>query len=280
MPVICMGTQGKVCCSVKGQPLAQLRSMELPPIDLSWFAENLSDTVQEILDAWNDGNASVSSKEKAPPELLKDALRQLIEVLRIHEWNKNPGQGSGNGANSEFDISELADYGLNMLAELSRLSTDLGLGGQVDRLEQLALSLGLWAVRQNGELSSVELVVNGIARIANHSQESTELERLFHVMGEILDAASPVESSRYVVEDTMHNPRHLLLLNRAIVATRTHSTQLMETAFADIAHQLPDVAPGFFSEGMEQVKLQGYPEEVREVIERYYREYPPVSTIH
>jgi len=254
--------------------------MELPPIDLSWFAENLTDTVQEILDAWNDAKASTSSEERAQPELLKEALRQLIEVLRIQEWNNNPSQGSGNKTPGEVDISELGDYGLNMLAELSHLSIDLGLAGEIERLEQLALSLGLWVARQNGELNSVELVVNGVARIANQSQEQIELERLFYVMGEILDAVSPVESPQHVFENVMNNPRNILLLNRAIVATRTHLPQLMETAYADIADQLPDAAPGFFSEGMEQIRLQGYPDEVREIIERYYQEYPPVSRLH
>ena len=254
--------------------------MELPPIDLSWFAENLTDTVQEILDAWSDSNAFDASKETAPPELLKESLKQLIEVLRIQEWNNNPSQGGRNGAPGEVDISELGDYGLNMLGELSRLSLDLGLEGKIERLEQLALSLGLWVARQNGELNSLELVVNGIARIANQSQEQVELERLFYVMGEILDAVSPVDSSGQVFENVMNNPRHLLLLNRAIVATRTHLPKLMETAFAEIVDHLPDAAPGFFSEAMEQVRVQDYPEEVREVIERYYCEYPPVSTLH
>jgi len=254
--------------------------MELPPIDLSWFAENLTDTVQEILDAWNDAKASASCEERAQPELLKEALRQLIEVLRIQEWNKNPSQGTGNRTPGEVDISELGDYGLNMLAELSHLSIDLGLAGEIERLEQLALSLGLWVARQNGELNSVELVVNGVARIANQSQEQFELERLFYVMGEILDAVSPVDSPKHVFENVMNNPRNILLLNRAIVATRTHLPQLMETAYADVADQLPDAAPGFFSEGMEQIRLQGYPDDVREIIERYYREYPPVSTLH
>ena len=254
--------------------------MELPPVDLSWFAENLTDAVQEILDAWNDSNAFDASQETAPPELLKEALKQLIEVLRIQAWNNNPNQPGSVGTLGEVDISELGDYGLNMLSELSRLSIDLGLDGKIERLEQLALSLGLWVARQNGELSSVELVVNGIARIANQSQEQLELERLFYVMGEILDAVSPVDASGQVYENVMSNPRHLLLLNRAIVATRTHLPQLMETAFAEIVDHLPDAAPGFFSEGMEQVRIQGYPDEVRELIERYYREYPPISTLH
>ncbi len=254
--------------------------MELPPINLSWFAENLSDTVQDILDAWNDTNASASTNGRAPPEILKEMLKQLIEVLRIQEWNNNTGQGNGNNTQEVLDISEMGSYGLNMLTELYKLSIDLGLGEQMDRLERLALSLGLWVARQNGELRSVELVVNGIARIANQSHEKMDLERLFHVMGEILDATSPLEAPEFVFENTMNNPRHLLLLNRAIVATRIHSPRLMESAFSDVVQQLPDAAPGFFSEGMEQVNLMGYPVEVREIIERYYREYPPVSTLH
>ncbi|MCP4285580.1 MAG: hypothetical protein GY792_14165 [Gammaproteobacteria bacterium] len=255
--------------------------MELPPIDLSWFAENLTDAVQEILDTWHDANAPVSSNgEETPPELLKESLKQLIEVLRIQEWNNNPSQGSVDSAPGEVDISELGDYGLSMLAELSRLSIDLDLESLTKRLEQLALSLGLWVARQNGELSSIELVVNGIARIANDTKEQNELERIYNTMDEILDAVSPVDSAKYAFENVLNNPRHLLLLNRAIVATRSHSPQLMEKAFSDVADQLPDAAPGFFREGIEQIKTQGYPEEVREVMERYYREYPPAATLH
>lgn len=66
--------------------------MELPPINLSWFAENLSDTVQDILDAWNDTNASASTNGRAPPEILKEMLKQLIEVLRIQGGTITPAK--------------------------------------------------------------------------------------------------------------------------------------------------------------------------------------------
>jgi len=252
--------------------------MELPPIDLSWFAEELSETVQHILDVWNDAGNSVVVPDNVSPKLLTESLQQLIEVLRTQDWNDNPSRGES--ALAGVDISELGDYGLHMLADLSQLCADLELEQEIERLEQLALCLGLWVVRQQGVLRSVELVVNGIARLANRSQDQVELECLFHIMGEILDAVSLSNSAEYTLEAPMNNPLHLLLLNRAIVATRTLLPELMETAFAEVADQLPEVAPGFFSEGMEQIKIQGYPAEVREVIERYYLEYPQASTIH
>lgn len=252
--------------------------MELPPIDLSWFAEELSETVQQILDVWNDTSNPEFVLDGVSPQLITESLQQLTEVLRDHEWNNSSRRGAG--TSTGVDISELGDYGLNMLADLSQLSAELMLEQEIERLEQLALCLGLWVVRQQGVLRSVELVVNGIARLANRSQEQLELECLFHIMGEVLDAVSLTGSSGYTLEPPINSPRHLLLINRAIVATRTLLPELMETAFAEVADQLPDVAPSFFSEGMEQVRIQGYPEQVREVIERYYQEYPHSSTLH
>ena len=254
--------------------------MELPPTDLSWFAEHLTESVQELLDAWNDNNTSVQQEVNTSPELLQKSLMQLIDLLRVQEWRNNPDPYVEKDVFRAMDVSELGDYGLTLLTELAQLSLDLGLNDSIERLEQLALSLGLWVAKQQGELSNVELVVNGIARLANQTYAEKELESLFFAMGEILDSVSPAISLRYTRNEPMHNPRTLLLINRAIVATRMLSPILMESAFADVVEQHPEVAPGFFSEGMEQVKVQEYPDDVREVIERYYHEYPPAAKLH
>lgn len=249
--------------------------MELPPTDLSWFAENLRDSVQELIDAWGDSE-SVAARDEAPPELLREALGQLIDVLRAYEWNNNPALDAPADMVEELDISELGEYGLGMLAELSQLATDLAVEDLPEKLEQLALSLALWVIRQGGELGSIELVVNGLARLANHTLEQADLEQLFHTMGEILDMVPPITLD----QETTSDPRELLLLNRAIVATRALSPQMMDIAFADVAEQLPESAPDFFREGMEQIRLRGYPPEVSAIIERYYLEWPSEKVLH
>ena len=252
--------------------------MQLPPSDLSWFADTLVSTLREITYAW-DETGSHAPTDESSPEMIREAMTQLIEVLRLHEWNTISVDRETFIQEEEINVSELADYGLALLLELSNMATDLGLESQVKRLEQLAISLSLWVVRQDGELSSLELVVNGLARIANHLSDPLELERLFFLMSEIVDAVSPMllEIDR---EPEQLQPWQLLMMNRAIVATRSHLTQLMETAFADIVDIMPEEAPAFFQEGLVQVELQNYPEPVCEVIQRYARECPITRTLH
>jgi len=134
-------------------------------------------------------------------------------------------------------------------------------------------------VEKEGELNTIDLVVNSLARIANHCTDLAGLERLFYVMGEILDAIPPLSPEALLNQSALH-PCQLLLLNRAIVATRTLTPRLMEIAYTDVSELLPEEAQRFFSEGMEQIEIQNYPEAVREVIESYYRKRLPSKTLH
>jgi hypothetical protein len=251
--------------------------MIVPPSDLGWFADKLAETIQVISDAWDDSGAVVSADE-ASPQFLHEALQQLIQVLQtqvpgggLEEYPDNRVEG--------VDISELGDYGLQMLLELYQMATDLALDEQLESLEQLSLSLSLWVVGKEGELSTMDLVVNSLARIANHCTDLASLERLFFVMGEILDAIPPLSPEDLLHQSALH-PFQLLLLNRAIVATRTLTPRLMEIAYTDVSELLPEEAPRFFSEGMEQIEIQNYPDAVREVIENYYRKWPSSKTLH
>jgi len=255
----------------------RIRIMTIPPSDLSWFAEKLVETIQVISDAWSD-SGTVMSADETSPQLLQEALQQLIEVLQI----QIPGGGLEDYPDNqveEVDISELGDYGLNMLLELYQMATDLGLDEQLESLERLSLSLSLWVVEKEGELNTIDLVVNSLARIANHCTDLAGLERLFYVMGEILDAIPPLSPEALLNQSALH-PCQLLLLNRAIVATRTLTPRLMEIAYTDVSELLPEESQRFFSEGMEQVEIQNYPEAVREVIESYYRKRLPSKTLH
>lgn len=250
--------------------------MDLPPTNLSWFAETLSDTVQDIIEAWNESGGAAAGDEISP-ELIRNALQQLVEVLQRHEWLADPAREPGIEAES-VDVTELGDYGLTMLTDLFGLAQDLQMPDACTALERLALSLGLWVVEQQGELNRIDLLVNGVAHVANQTSSALELERLFYLMGDILDAVPDLQAEEPA--DSPPAPRKLLLLNRAIVATRSLSPELMETAYAEVAEQLPREAPGFFHEGMEQVQLQNYPDPVRRVIERFYLDWSQPNTLH
>ncbi|HHH39431.1 MAG TPA: hypothetical protein ENK50_07645 [Sedimenticola sp.] len=243
--------------------------MPLPPVNLSWFADSLAEVVEEISDAWVAADRP-GDEEDPTPALLSEALQQLTDVLRTVEWEAGDPQIADTGTTEGVDIGELGGYGQEMLTQLYQIAHELALPEVPEQLEQLALSLALWVSRQGGELRSIDLVVNGLARIANATTDTFELERLFHTFGEILEALLMTDPG-HPPPESAQEPWRLLLLNRAIVATRAHLPRLMERAFHDIAERLPEVAPDFFNEGMEQIRVQGYPKPVSEVIERYHR---------
>jgi len=250
--------------------------MDLPPTNLRWFADTLSDTVQALIEAWNDSGSS-GSQDELSPRVIQGALQQLVDVLQCHEWRGDPATEPATDGQS-VNVTELGEYGLNMLNELFGMARDLGMGTTCTQLEDLALCLGLWVVGQEGELTTIELLVNSVARIANRTGSNQELERLVYLMEDLLDAIPPTPAEEKPA--TGPSPRKLLLLNRAIVATRSLAPTLMERAFNDVVEQMPQEAPGFFREGMDQVRIQNYPKPVSEVIERFLLDCSRSQTLH
>jgi hypothetical protein len=75
-------------------------------------------------------------------------------------------------------------------------------------------------------------------------------------------------------------PWRALLLNQSIIATRSYNPELMERAFDVLTEKLPEDAPRFFTEGMQQMEAQNYPEPVRKVMARYHRRWTVNRALH
>ena len=246
--------------------------MILPPSDLNAFSQALTETAEEIIERWRESNVRAAADE-SDPEVLWNAFGQLLPVLARYE--ERPPDGG-------VDVSELGDYGLNMLLDLERIAAGLGLDRCRGRLEQISVGLALWIVRHDGEISTLELIVNGLANAANSLRSQTDLERLFFATEEITQgvAPGPQQEAGSMAGSPRQNPWMLLLMNRAIIATRALSPPLMEKAFGDIAEQLPEIAPDFFKEAVGQIPLRGYPPAVAEVITRFHQLTTVPKTLH
>ena len=134
--------------------------------------------------------------------------------------------------------------------------------------------------RHGAEIAVLEPIVDALAALANRLSDPADLAKLYGLMGEIVNAVSPA-----VAQDPDRNaperPWRVLLLNRAIVATRSHRPTLMEPAFDAVVEHLPEDAARFFEEGMAQMDALDYPPQVRAVMERYYlRQGPAPHTLH
>jgi hypothetical protein len=253
----------------------QLESTPLPRISADFEA-----LASQLLAAQAENPAPTQDSDLSPP-LLIEAMRKVLQLLELVQ-TQGPGETRGEtdgSVQNEHDIHRLGDYGLNLLADLATAAGRLGRDGLSHELEGLCLPFALWIARQDGELSTLEPIVNAIALQANTLREPSALERLYAVTGEIQLAVQPLLQND-LEKSNPGRPWRILLLNRAIIATRSHRPELIESAYENLVRHLPEEAAEFFRQGMQQMVALDYPQPVRRVVERYYNLWSVDRTLH
>jgi hypothetical protein len=253
-------------------------TMRIPTGSLDSFRSGI-DRVLDALTRSTDA-ASLRTSEGADLELLSEAFRQLVDVMarveadsRIENGSQKPHRAGGE------DITELGEYALKLQENLATLVKQPELADQQDGVAGLTVDLALWVAAHGGRLDSIEALVDALALIANRTTDPGELGQLSTVMGRITGAVSPV-----IREDLEKinpgRPWRVLLLNRGIVATRSHEPATMEEAFTLLIRYLPEDAAQFFAAGMQQMEALNYPAHVRQVMEKYHRQWTITRTLH
>ena len=246
--------------------------MQIPTGTLNVILTDIN-TVLEACKQAGSSPAMLTDNETGLPAMAQ-ALEQLADVTTRLEADTQSNDDA-----TSADITEIGDYALQLLDALAAESANPALGGQQQTLASLAINIALWTAHHGGQLETLEPVANALALVANSSHEPEELGQLSGVIAEIIAAASsPI--SQDLEKMNPGRPWRVLLLNNSIVATRSHDTDLMEAAFAIMTSKLPEDATRFFSEGMEQMEALDYPPQVRQVMEKYHREWPVNRSLH
>jgi len=214
------------------------------------------------------------TSQQADPRQLREALEQFFAIIA----NLDKEEGA-TGAILSDDVNQLGDYGLNLLTDLAAWATQLGLDQARQDVLATSLATADWLMRHEGRIRSLEPVVNALADSANRASEPRELAHMAAFMGAVAQACSD-----YIKQDLEKTnpgrPWRLLHLNRGIVATRSHDPALMQQVFDELVRCLPDDAPAFFEQGMEQMVALNYPAPVREIMSRYHARWKPRPTLH
>jgi hypothetical protein len=247
----------------------------LPPIDISYIAEELRKHSEELTEAFKDQNRDADSD----PRVLLQALQDFLDSMRRLEDYTPPSLTNDGAPSGINDIRSPGDHGIDLLARLAALAGRLHLPQHARRIEELTLTLACWSARRGDELGYLGPVVNGAASVANSLSRPAELRHLYDLLTEVVNAVKPRISQDTESTDPTR-PWRVLLLNRAIVATRSHQPLVMEEAFESLVEHLPDEAPGFFREGMEQMDTLGYPQRVRVVMQRYFDRWCGRRVLH
>ena len=247
--------------------------MQLPDPTLTDFREGISSALDELLDSYQLQEHR-SEEDSAAPPLLIETFGQLFDVMQRSEASQHAGNQPGEEA-----VTELGEYALELVDQTLAWASRLKLPGVYQGLQASVVTMARWIAHHGGEIQSLEPIVDALAQFANTTKDPGELLALYQAMSEIIEATADI--IRQDLEKTNPGrPWRLLQLNRAIVATRTHQPDMMETAFEELATNLPQDAPQFFSEGMEQMELLNYPAHVREIMERYNRKWNIDRALH
>jgi len=232
------------------------------PLDLDTACDQYRRASKEIIQAFE--RRAPEHTQQATPEQLDAAIAQFLTLATQLDLE----QGE-TGALAQNDVSEIGDYGLQLISDLSRWAAQLDLELPRRKLEDTALAAAFWIIRHEGQIRTPEIIVDGLARLANATEDTLELATLADVMTQVLHSLAAV-----LREDLeRNNPGRawrVLHLNRAIVATRSFDAKRIHEVFDELIQALPDEAPEFFTEGIAQMDKFNYPDHVRAIMQRYF----------
>jgi hypothetical protein len=241
--------------------------MKIPPPDLVYISQEVDRLGRDLADAWHDAGSPGDSP--SPGQTLR-AAHDLFDALHGHADTVPTPEATK-------ELRALGEHGLHLLQTLAEQAQALGLAGPASALRHLSFPLALWLARRGAEFGTLEPVADAVAELANRLNTPRDLAELYPLLEELVEATAAGGDSGG------RPPRRawrVLVLNRAIVATRSHRPPLMEEAFNAVAELLPDDAAAFFQEAMEQMDIVGYPAHVREVVERHYRRHCTNRVLH
>ncbi len=248
--------------------------MFFPSLDLRYISQRFDAAAPVVVEASRRSGSAAEDADHSP-SMLQQAMLRLLELLSIIEAEDTADQPS----HEEVDLNQLGDYAIQMLSDLASAAGSLRLERESQQLEDLTLPMALWIARHGGELRSLAPIVNALARLANTLREPNQLGQLYQLTEELQRAVDNATRADLEKSDP-GRPWRLLLMNRAIIATRSHRTELIEQAYQQLAEALPEEAPRFFEEGMQQMELLNYPQVVRQVVEKYYNLWSIPRTLH
>ena len=211
------------------------------------------------------------------PSGIQEAIVKAIDVMERAEADV-----AAKGDIGEKDITEIGGYVMTLIEGLlahAKTGTDNRSTTQVRALTRLTLPVAMWIAQCGGRLDQLDLVVNAIADFANELRQTEKLAELTQAIAVIIPSVSDIVQQDLEQTNAMR-PWRILHLNYCIVATRSHDTNLIEKAYDVLVKNLPQDAREFFKEGLQQMEVIGYPESVREVLERYDRMWGAESTLH
>lgn len=242
----------------------------LLPADLGVIEETLHSIKQTIVEAIEDFTHA-EAVHLTPPDVLIDSIERLLSILAHIE-----------DENTEFlenqHVNKLANYGLQLFADLTYWAKHLNLSSIHDKLRKISFAFGWWLAQHGVEISLLNPIVDNLAFIVSGLTKPTDVEQAYTAASQIMDA---VNLHINIQNDTTTiNAWHKLILQRATIAILSQRPLLMEHAFQYLIEFTPEQAPSFFQDNMAQINSEEHSDAMRYVMEKYFQQWGATRTLH
>lgn len=229
------------------------------PVEIRSTFEEASRIIQETF-----LQSDIQSGSQVTPDQLIEAVSQFLFV-----FDKLDAENGETGAILFDDVNQLGDHAIGFLMDLAYWADRLRLPKSKMDVEKTALGVAHWLIRHEGELRTLEPLVNSLAASANLTQEPATLKALAQVMGDTISHTAPSIQADLEKNDPTR-PWRILNFNYAIVATRTQDTELMSRAFDTLGRNLPEDCVEFFEQGLQQAQKANYAPEVQAMMKTHF----------
>ena len=113
--------------------------MLFPGLDLQAITEQFDAAAHPVVAASQSAGSAADNMDHSP-SMLRQAMLRLLELLQIIEQ-----QGIEEALSEEnLDLSQLGDYAIQMLSDLSSVADSLSLEPESHQLEDLTLQMAIW----------------------------------------------------------------------------------------------------------------------------------------
>lgn len=236
-------------------------------IDIPSISNSALEVMKRVIDE-NEKTKKIDNEQSGPIPLAS-ALSDFFQIASSIEEHGQQKVGVE-------DISEIADYGIDLLDRLSYQMHQLEILDMRNTLNHIFIAINVWFARKQCSLSNLRETADAYATVVNAEQDKEVLALLSQLMSEILDAASE-DIKKDEDQSNPWRPWRVLNLNTGIAATRSLKPEAMKQAFDQIAVRLPNDAPSFFSDGKRQMAVQNVPDDVLELMKQYADQSPDLS---
>lgn len=203
--------------------------------------------------------------EQSGPVALANALSEFFQITGSLEDHDQ--------AIASDQLSELADYGLDLLDRLAAQVLHLDIHDQRDNLAVVFTSVAVWFARRGAQLDNLQAVSDNFALLVNAQQDAEQLAQLSQHMDQVLEAASERLKADEDRSD-LYRPWRLMNLNAGVAAARSLNPEQMGAVFANMGRRVPYEMPGFMADGKRNMLNPNVPQEVQDVITQYAAKWP------